>query len=64
VGEALRAFTRGSAFVTYEEAGLGSIEPGKYADFLVLERDLTAIPVAEVKELKPVMTVVGGITRK
>jgi len=36
----------------------------RYADFLVLERDPTTIPAAEVKELKPVMMVVGGIARE
>lgn len=58
--EALRAFTRGSAYVTFEEDVRGSIEVGKYADFVALADDLLTIPIGDVKDAKPTLTVVGG----
>jgi predicted amidohydrolase YtcJ len=58
--EALRAYTRGSAYVTFEEEVRGSLEAGKYADFVVLEQDLLTMPLEDVKGMKPTMTVVGG----
>jgi predicted amidohydrolase YtcJ len=60
IGEALRAFTSGGAYVTFEEDVLGSIEPGKYADFLVLDHDLLSMPSDEIKDVRPAMTVAGG----
>ena len=43
-----------------EEAMLGSIEKGKYADFVVLSGDYLAVEEDEIDELEPVMTIVGG----
>jgi predicted amidohydrolase YtcJ len=39
---------------------LGSIEPGKYADLVVLNGDYLAVPDDRIDELEPAMTVVGG----
>jgi predicted amidohydrolase YtcJ len=58
--EALIAHTRSNAFFTFREADLGSIQKGKYADILVLDRDYLTVPADAVKDLKPVMTFVGG----
>ena len=58
--EALIAHTRSNAFFTFREADLGSIQKGKYADMLVLDRDYLTVPADAVKDLKPVMTFVGG----
>lgn len=60
LADALRMFTRGSAHVTFEDAALGSIEVGKHADFVVLGEDLLHVPLEAVKDIKPVITVVGG----
>jgi hypothetical protein len=58
--EALIAHTRNNAYIVFQEANLGSIRPGKYADLLVLDRDYLTVPADEIKDIKPVMTMVGG----
>jgi predicted amidohydrolase YtcJ len=58
--DALIAHTRRNAFVILQENNLGSIAAGKYADLLVLDRDYLTIPADEIKDIKPVMTMVGG----
>ena len=58
--EALIAHTRSNAFIVFQEANLGSLQPGKYADLLVLDRDYLTIPADSIKDIKPVMTMVGG----
>ena len=58
--EALAAHTRHNAFILFQEANLGVLAPGKYADLLVLDRDYLTVPEDKIKDLKPVMTMVGG----
>ena len=58
--EALIAHTRSNAYLLFKEKDLGSLEPGKLADFLVLDRDYLTVPENEIKEIKPLQTVVGG----
>jgi predicted amidohydrolase YtcJ len=58
--EALIAHTRSNAFFLFQEGNLGSLAPGKYADLLVLDRDYLTVPADEIKDLKPLMTMVGG----
>jgi len=58
--EALIAHTRSNAFIVFQESNLGSLAPGKYADLLVLDRDYFRVPADDIKDLKPVMTMVGG----
>ena len=58
--QALRAYTFGSAFASHEEHLKGSITPGLLADFAVLDRDPTAVPAQEIRELQVGATVVGG----
>jgi predicted amidohydrolase YtcJ len=60
VEEALRAYTIGSAYASFEEGSKGSLERGKLADFVLIDRDLTRIPPEEIREARVVMTVVGG----
>ena len=57
---ALTAHTRSNAWLLFREEDLGSIEPGKLADFVVLDRDYMSVPEDEIKDLSAVMTVVGG----
>lgn len=57
---ALALFTTGPAFAAFQEAELGTIEPGKWADFTVFDRDLMTVPEGEILDAKPVMTVVAG----
>ena len=42
------------------EDTIGTLEPGKYADFAVLDKDFFTIPIEEVRELKVVMTGLNG----
>jgi hypothetical protein len=58
--QALIAHTRSNAFFIFQEDNLGSIQPGKYADLLVLDRDYFAVPASQIKDLRPLMTMVGG----
>jgi len=58
--EALIAHTRSNASIVFQEGNLGSIQKGKYADLLVLDRDYLTVPEDQIKDLKPVMTMVGG----
>jgi len=58
--DALIAHTRKNAFLVFQENNLGSIQPGKLADLVVLDRDYLTIPEDQIKDIKPVMTMVGG----
>ena len=58
--EALIAHTRNNGYIVFQESNLGSIQKGKYADLLVLDRDYLTVPEDEIKDIKPVMTMVGG----
>ena len=58
--EALIAHTRSNAYIVFQEANLGSLQNGKYADLLVLDRDYLTVPADQIKDIKPVMTMVGG----
>jgi predicted amidohydrolase YtcJ len=58
--EALRAYTIDAAWMTFEEHLKGSIGPGKLADLVVLDRDYLTCPLEEVKDIRPVATMVGG----
>jgi predicted amidohydrolase YtcJ len=58
--EALIAHTRSNAYFIFQESNLGSIQPGKYADLVVLDRDYLKVPADRIKDIKPVMTMVGG----
>ncbi|MBT5813998.1 MAG: amidohydrolase family protein, partial [Opitutales bacterium] len=57
---ALTAHTRSNAYLMFKEKDLGSIEVGKLADMVVLDRDYLTVPVDEIRDIKPVMTIVGG----
>ena len=58
--DALIAHTRTNAFFVFQEDNLGSIQAGKLADLVVLDRDYLTIPSDQIKDIKPVMTMVGG----
>ncbi len=58
--EALRAMTINGAYLTFEENLKGSIEKGKYADLVAISEDYLAIPEDRIKDIRPVMTMVGG----
>lgn len=58
--DALIAHTRRNAFLIFQENNLGAIQPGKLADLVVLDRDYLTVPADEIKDIKPVLTMVGG----
>ena len=58
--EALHSFTLAAAFAANQEDRLGSLEPGKWADFIVIDRDYFDIPVAEIDDIKVLQTWVAG----
>ncbi len=57
---ALRAYTVNNAWVAGEEESKGSLEPGKLADLVILDRDPFAVRPAELKDVKVLLTIVGG----
>jgi hypothetical protein len=58
--EALIAHTRSNAYLFFQEKNLGSLEVGKQADLVVLDRDYMTVPAAEIKHIHPTLTMVGG----
>lgn len=58
--EALIAHTRNNAYIVFQESNLGSLQPGKYADLVVLDRDYLTVPADEIKDIRALLTMVGG----
>jgi len=58
--DALIAHTRKNAYLVFQEDNLGSIQPGKLADLVVLDRDYLTVPADQIRSIKPLMTMVGG----
>jgi predicted amidohydrolase YtcJ len=58
--DALIAHTRKNSYFVFQENNIGSIQPGKLADLVVLDRDYLTVPADQIKDIKSVMTVVGG----
>ena len=58
--QALRLYTQGSAWFSFDEARRGTIVPGQRADLAVLDGDYLAVPVAEISQLQSLLTMVGG----
>ncbi len=58
--EALRLWTRGSAWFCSDEEKKGSLMPGQLADVAVLSKDFFSVPEAEIQTIESVLTLVGG----
>lgn len=58
--QALRSYTYGSAYATFLESEMGSLKPGKVADFVVLSDDLTRIEPARIREIQVLATFIDG----
>jgi predicted amidohydrolase YtcJ len=60
VGEALRAYTYGNAWATFNEQKWGTLAAGRFADVVVLDRDPFAVAPESLGTIKPRFTMVGG----
>jgi predicted amidohydrolase YtcJ len=58
--EALKAMTIWPAYAAFQERLMGSISPGKYADFVILDRDIMTVPATEILSTRVVSTWIGG----
>jgi predicted amidohydrolase YtcJ len=58
--DALIAHTRKNSYLVFQEDNVGSIQAGKLADLVVLDRDYLVVPPDQIRNIKPVMTMVGG----
>jgi predicted amidohydrolase YtcJ len=58
--EALRLYTAGSAWFTFDEDKRGTLAPGKLADLAVLTKDYMTVPTAEIGGIESLLTMVGG----
>lgn len=58
--EALRLYTEGAAWFSFDDHHVGSLEEGKYADLAVLDRDFLAVPDDQLRRIESVLTLVGG----
>ena len=61
--EALKSYTLNGAYAAFEEETRGSIRPGKYADVVVLSKDILTMPEAEIPSAEVQYTIVGGKVR-
>jgi predicted amidohydrolase YtcJ len=57
---ALIAHTRSNAYLFFRENDLGSIQSGRLADLVVIDRDYLTVAADQIKDIKPVMTMIGG----
>jgi len=53
-------YTRNGAYAGFEEKQKGSLEVGKFADFIVIDRDVLAVPSDELKQVRVLHTFVDG----
>ena len=60
VGQALIAYTKNAAYASFEEKIKGTLEVGKLADFVVLSDDITKMAAPKIRDVKVLLTYVGG----
>ncbi|WP_240375915.1 amidohydrolase [Bacillus piscicola] len=60
LAEALRCYTKGSAYGSFQEQESGTIEEGKWADIIVLDRNLFTVPAADIRKAEVLLTIMDG----
>lgn len=60
--QAIRLYTINNCYLNFEESKKGSLEPGKYADLIMIDRDILTCPVDDIRNTKVLLTIVGGKT--
>jgi predicted amidohydrolase YtcJ len=60
--EAIRMYTVNGAYLSFEENIKGSIEPGKLADMIIIDRDILTCPEDDIKDTRVLRTILGGKT--
>jgi predicted amidohydrolase YtcJ len=60
VEDALRAYTTGSAYAEFAEGSKGALAPGRLADIVLIDRDITRIAPESIRDARVMLTVVGG----
>ena len=58
--QAIRFYTRNNAYLMFKEDRIGSLEPGKFADFILLDRDLLTCPLDDIRDAKVLATYLAG----
>jgi predicted amidohydrolase YtcJ len=61
--QALDMYTKGAAWMQFDEKTRGTLETGKFADAVVIDRDFFLCPEDEIRSIEPLMTIVGGHVR-
>jgi len=62
VEQALKAYTINAAYASFEETSKGSIETGKLADYVILEKNIFDCEPSEIRDVRVIRTIVGGGT--
>jgi predicted amidohydrolase YtcJ len=60
VEEALRAYTGAAAYASFDESRKGTLSAGRLADLVMLDRNIFEVPPEDIRNARPLMTVVGG----
>jgi len=58
--QAWQAYTVGAAYAAFAEDRLGSLEPGKRADFLIIDQDIFLATPAQIRKMQVMQTWIGG----
>jgi predicted amidohydrolase YtcJ len=61
--QALQAFTLDAAYAAFQEFKLGSLEQGKWADFILLDKDYFKVPEKEIRDIQVMQTWIAGQLR-